>query len=229
MTTDLSTLQRRLNYQFQDINWLELALTHRSAKGAHNERLEFLGDALLGAWVAEQLFFRFPEADEGTLSRLRARVVKGTALAKIGHRLALGQYLRLGPGELKSGGHRRDSILADTVEALIGGVFCDGGAQAAESVMASLLGAEIEQLKIADAQKDPKTRLQEWLQRHGAELPVYRLLREWGEDHAPHFLVECEAVYQGKAFRAQAENTSRKRAEQNAAEQVLSSIEEQIG
>lgn len=213
-----------LNYRFHDSELAALALTHRSAGQPNNERLEFLGDALLGAFVAEMLFDAHPKASEGELSRLRAQLVNGQALAGIARELELGDALRLGPGELKSGGFRRDSILADAFEASLAAVFLDGGLEACRQVVRELFGERIAALRRSS--KDAKTRLQEWLQGRGHALPQYELVDSHGEDHAKVFDVRC-TVAEPLAFSAEASGSSRRLAEQDAAAVVLAHLIEQ--
>ena len=210
-----------LNYRFADPALAELALTHRSAGRPNNERLEFLGDALLGAIVAQMLFVAHPKASEGELSRLRAQLVSGAALAVLGKELALGDRLKLGPGELKSGGFRRDSIIADAVEATIAAVFLDGGFAACRDMVHGLFAARVAALHRSS--KDAKTRLQEWLQAQGHPLPHYELVASHGEDHAKVFDVRC-TVAEPEAFSAEASASSRRHAEQDAAERVLAQL-----
>jgi ribonuclease-3 len=198
------------------------ALTHRSAGGANNERLEFLGDAVLNLIAAEYLYGRYPRADEGTLSRLRARVVSGEPLARIAAALGVGDVLVLGPGELKTGGFRRESILADAFEALCGALYLDGGLEVARRAMLELLAPTLDALEPDAELKDPKTRLQEWLQARGLGLPVYSVESVAGEPHAQQFRVSCEVA--ALAARAEGEGSSRRRAEQVAAERLLEGL-----
>jgi ribonuclease-3 len=195
------------------------ALTHRSAGADHNERLEFLGDSILNCSVALLLYDAHPRADEGALSRLRASLVSGATLAQIANELGLGEYLRLGSGELKSGGFRRASILADALEALLGAIFLDSGFDAASAAVARIMGPRLADLPAAEALKDAKTRLQELLQAHGAALPTYTLAAVSGEPHAQTFTVNCEVT----AFQltAMGGGASRRLAEQLAAAKVL--------
>ena len=174
-----------LNYRFRDPALAQLALTHRSIGKPNNERLEFLGDALLGAIVAEMLYEVHPHASEGELSRLRAQLVNGQALAVVARELDLGDGLKLGPGELKSGGFRRDSILADAFEAMVAAVYLDGGFDACRETVRGLFAERIAALRRSS--KDAKTRLQEWLQAKGLPLPQYELVASHGEDHAKTF------------------------------------------
>ncbi len=168
MTLSLDRLERRLGYTFQDPDLMLLALTHRSFAGRNNERLEFLGDAILNFIIGEALYDHFPQAREGQLSRLRAKLVKGETLALLARSFELGDYLRLGSGELKSGGFRRESILADAMEALIGGIYLDAGMDAAKDRVMAWLGPQLRELTPVDTNKDPKTRLQEFLQARAA-------------------------------------------------------------
>lgn len=195
------------------------ALTHRSASGRNNERLEFLGDAVLNLLVAQMLFDRFPKAPEGELSRRRASLVSAEPLAAIAQQLGLGEELQLGSGELKTGGFRRQSILADALEAVIGAVYMDAGLEAARELVERLVAPQLERLPATDALKDPKTRLQEHLQSRGYALPHYLVERVEGEPHAQHFSVRCEVPELDLA--AQGEGSSRRRAEQEAAQRIL--------
>ena len=208
----------KLDYRFRDPALADLALTHRSAGRPNNERLEFLGDALLGAVVAEMLYDAHPRASEGELSRLRAQLVNGQALAALARELELGDGLKLGPGELKSGGFRRDSILADAFEAMIAAVYLDSGYEACREAVRGLFAQRIADLP--KSSKDAKTRLQEWLQARGLPLPVYELTGSHGEEHAKIFEVSC-SVAEPAVLRADASGPSRRAAEQDAAEIVL--------
>ena len=210
-----------LGYRFANPALAELALTHRSAGRPNNERLEFLGDALLGAIVAEMLFVAHPKASEGELSRLRAQLVSGAALAVLGRELELGDRLKLGPGELKSGGFRRDSILADAVEAMVAAVYLDGGFEACRDTVHGLFAARIAALHRSS--KDAKTRLQELLQAGGWPLPLYELTASHGEDHDKTFDVRC-AIGEPLAISVQSSAGSRRAAEQEAAEAVLAQL-----
>jgi ribonuclease-3 len=205
-------------YRFRDPGLATLALTHRSAGKPNNERMEFLGDALLGALVAELLFEAHPNASEGELSRLRAQLVNGQALAVIGRELELGDDLKLGPGELKSGGYRRESILADAFEALVAAVYFDDGYDACRQVVRRLFTPRVAEIKRSS--KDAKTRLQEWLQGRGLPLPIYELTDSYGEDHAKIFDVSC-TIDEPDPIRVEGRGGSRRAAEQDAAETVL--------
>jgi len=215
-------LKEMLGYEPRDLSWFEIALTHRSAGGANNERLEFLGDAVLSLVTAQYLFERFPEADEGTLSRLRARVVSGEFLAQCAAAARLGELLSLGPGELKTGGYRRESILADALEALSGALYLDGGLEAARRGMLRWLESGLPAEELPAELKDPKTRLQELLQARGLPLPRYSIESVEGELHAQQFRVRCEV--QAMAAVGVGEGSSRRRAEQAAAAGVLDQI-----
>jgi ribonuclease III len=208
---------------FRDPALLERALTHRSAASIHNERLEFLGDALVGAIVAEALYARWPKAAEGELTRARAELVRESSLAALARRLELGTRILLGPGEMKSGGHRRDSILADALEAVVGAIYLDAGFESCRAVVLPWFAEAIDALppphKLG---KDAKTRLQEWLQARQLPLPTYTLLSESGEDHAKLFRTEC--ALSEPPLRCEGEAGSRRASEQIAAEAVLQVI-----
>lgn len=212
-------LAKVLTHEPRDIELYRAALTHRSASGRNNERLEFLGDGVLNLLAAELLYARFPLAPEGDLSRLRAGLVSEAPLAKIALQLGLGEQLQLGSGELKTGGFRRESILADGLEALIGAVYLDAGIEAARVWVVGLLQQPLAELPQADALKDPKTRLQEYLQARALPLPIYHVAQVQGEAHAQHFAVRCElATLAAVTF---GEGSSRRRAEQRAAAEML--------
>ncbi|TWT20066.1 ribonuclease III [Luteimonas marina] len=204
---------------FADPGLLEQALTHRSAGAPHNERLEFLGDAVLGLVVAEALYARWPKADEGSLTRARAELVRESALAAVARRLEVGERLVLGPGEMKSGGHRRDSILSDALEAVIGAIYLDAGFEACRRVVLSLFEDAVSAVPASKVGKDAKTRLQEWLQARQKPLPQYELQAEAGEEHARVFVVRC--VLSDPEAAAEGEGGSRRAAEQAAAAGVL--------
>lgn len=203
-----------LGYEFTEPTWLQRALTHRSHGRNHNERLEFLGDSVLSLVIAEALFDRFPGLAEGDLSRLRAQLVRGETLATLARALDLGAHLALGEGESRSGGHDRDSILADALEAVFGAVLKDGGLDAARRVILGLYEAKIRGLDPDHVEKDPKTRLQEFLQKRGLPVPVYETLEVSGEAHEQWFVVECRIA--GSAV-AEGEGANRRQAEQDAA------------
>lgn len=223
MTSAADWAERALGYRFQDAALLDRALTHRSAGGAHNERLEFLGDAVLALVAAELLHAQWPQADEGELSRRRARLVRRDTLELLGRQLAIGEHLRLGSGELRTGGHERGSILGNALEAVFGAVYLDGGWSAAAPVIGALLRRP-EVLATASGElRDPKTRLQELLQARGLDLPVYELKAVAGVAHARHFEVSCRLG--SPPLEVQGEGTSRRGAEQVAASRAL----EQLG
>jgi ribonuclease-3 len=217
----LDKLTRHLDYSFSDESLLETALTHRSVTQNNNERLEFLGDAVLGMVIAEELFKRFPGASEGELSRLRASMVRGDTLAEIARSFELGDVVRLGPGELKSGGFRRKSILADAFEAILGAIYLDGGFDNCRNIILKQFSSRLDATSPETARKDPKTRLQEYLQASQQPLPAYEVVDITGEAHAQTFTVECK-VEGMEAVRAQ--GSSRRKAEQAAAEMILESL-----
>ena len=215
-------LRERLGYEPRDPGLFRAALTHRSASGPNNERLEFLGDAVLNLVVARHLYGCFPDATEGDLSRLRSRVVSREPLAAVAADLTLGDTLQLGSGELKSGGFRRQSILADALEAVFGALYLDGGLEAATAVIVRLFAARIAALPEAATLKDAKTRLQEYLQSRSLPLPRYEVLGVEGEDHAQSFTVSCEVP--ALEARTQGRGSSRRRAEQEAAERMMETL-----
>lgn len=217
----LDALQKRLGYRFVDVSLLARALTHRSAARDHNERLEFLGDAVIGVVVASAFFDRFPQANEGELSRLRAGVVSGVSLAGIARSLKLSDCLILGESERKSGGRNRDSILADTLEALAGAILMDSSLSGARTVVSGWLQSMIEGSTL-DIVIDAKTRLQEWLQARGEPLPEYVVTSVSGEDHAQCFQVQCKLGERG--ITTEASGSARRRAEQTAAELMLDEL-----
>lgn len=212
-------LYKTLQYRFSDVDLLRQALTHRSATGSNNERLEYLGDAILDFVISAALFKARPEATEGDLSRLRSSLVKDTALAEIATELGMGVHLILGGGERKTGGHRRESILADTLEAIFGAIFLDNGYEAARIVIEHIYAMRLEQLPDAEDLRDPKTRLQEWLQARQMSLPSYDLQNVTGEEHRQRFEVSC--AVSGVATMTNGSSTSRRKAEQKAASKML--------
>lgn len=220
----LERLQKHLGYQFQDIRLLQRALTHRSASAENNERLEFLGDALLGFHIAETLYHQHADADEGSLSRMRAHLVRRDTLAKVGRELELGQWLQLGPGELRTGGHSRSSTLADAVEAVIAAVYLDGGIQPALALIDRMLASRVAKASPERQGKDPKTRLQEWLQGRRYALPLYEVLEITGEAHDQSFRVAC--ILSDLELRCEGEGNSRRKAEQQAAANMLERLGE---
>ncbi len=220
---DLDWLERRFGFRARDAELIARALTHRSAPGPDNERLEFLGDAVLSFIVAEMLYVEYGSADEGDLSRFRAALVSGEALADVAETLAIGERLRLGPGELRSGGFRRRSILADAFEALLGAIYLEGGVDAARGVVERLWRPRLQALRETPPPKDPKTRLQEWLQGRGLPLPLYTVESIGGEPHSQVFSVQCTVA--SANIITDGRGSSRRRAEQLAAERALAQLE----
>ncbi len=214
-------LYSKIGYQFNDQSLLELALTHRSAKGEHNERLEFLGDSILSLVIADALFHQFVKVQEGDLSRMRSTLVRGQTLAELARDFSLGDYLRLGPGELKSGGYRRDSILADAVEAIIGAVYLDSDLETCRQVVLGWYEKRLAKIKPGASQKDPKTQLQELLQGNKKPLPVYTVVDVKGQAHNQEFTVCCQIEGFDDVV---AKGTSRRKAEQQAASMVLKQL-----
>ena len=211
-------------HAFRDAALLTQALTNRSAGSPHNERLEFLGDALVNQFVAEVLYLHWPKADEGALTRARAELVRESALAGIARELQLGGRLVLGPGEMKTGGHRRDSILADAVEAVVAAIYLDAGFEACRAAMLPWFEPLIAALPPPNKLgKDAKTRLQEWLQARQHALPIYALVEESGDDHARIFRVSCTLAE--PAMCSEGEGSSRRAAEQQAARAALLRLE----
>ncbi|MFB9143606.1 ribonuclease III [Vibrio artabrorum] len=222
MNSPIDKLERKIGYQFNDADLIHLALTHRSAAGKHNERLEFLGDSILSFVIADDLYHRFPKVNEGDMSRMRATLVRGHTLAELGREFELGDYLKLGPGELKSGGFRRDSILADAVEAIIGAIYLDSDTEMVRSIILSWYQSRLDAIQPGVSQKDPKTRLQEFLQGRRNPLPVYTVTNIKGEAHNQEFTVECEVAGVDKPVIGK--GTSRRKAEQAAAETALEQL-----
>lgn len=218
-----ATLLKKINYQFKDVALLVQALTHRSHSNKHNERLEFLGDSILNFVVASLLYDKFKTLDEGSLSRLRANLVNQTALAEIANGLNLSNHLRLGEGELKSGGFRRPSILSDTLEAIFGAVFLDGGYDQAKNVITTLYQDKINNIDPKSQGKDSKTLLQELLQGRKLNLPVYTVLSTQGAAHDQLFNIQCNVADLGVTTTAN--GSSRRSAEQAAAQLAIESIQ----
>ena len=216
-------LSQRLGYQFSNVELLQQALTHRSAAKQHNERLEFLGDAVLGMVVAQALFKRFPTVPEGKLTRMRSTLVKGDTLAELGREADVGELLKLGPGELKSGGHRRSSIIADAMEAILGAIYLEAGLEATTEVILRLWQSRIDKLDPNEHPKDAKTRLQEFLQSRKLPLPVYEVVDISGKDHDQTFVVHCQIESLGKPMKGK--GTSRRKAEQQAARNALEKLD----
>lgn len=223
MIKPVSELARRIGHSFSDESLFELALTHRSCGKKNNERLEFLGDSILNFVIADDLFQRFPQAKEGDLSRLRARLVKGVTLSEVARELGLGDYLRLGSGELKSGGYRRDSILADAVEAIIGAIYLDTDMETARGFVLTWYQQRLENIDLNESLKDSKTRLQEFLQSRRLALPTYELINVEGEAHAQTFYIDCRV--EGLANVAKGVGSSRRQAEQEAAKNALTALQ----
>ena len=222
MTSPLQRLERKIGYKFNDEGFLKLALTHRSANGTHNERLEFLGDSILSFVVADELYHRFPKVDEGDMSRMRATLVRGHTLAELGREFELGDYLFLGPGELKSGGFRRDSILADAVEAIIGGIYLDSDTEVIRGIILAWYKTRLDSIEPGVSQKDPKTRLQEYLQGRRKPLPTYTVTKIKGEAHNQEFTIEC--IVAGLDEPVIGKGSSRRKAEQSAADIALGQV-----
>lgn len=218
----IEKLQKNIGYHFKDSQLLQTALTHKSHSGAHNERIEFLGDSILNAVIAVHLVKYFPELDEGVLSRTRASLVKGESLAAIAKGLDLGECLQLGAGELKSGGHKRASILADALEALIGAVYLESGFERAEQFVLNLFSKKLEKDAIYSLDKDPKSQLQEYLQAQKMNLPSYEVFKIEGKDHEQIFTVICKVEALGLDAKVKAAN--RKTAERKVAEKILQKI-----
>ena len=216
---NLARLQKLLGYQFNDQALLKQALTHRSAATAHNERLEFLGDAVLSLVIADALYHRFPKQNEGDLSRMRATLVRGQTLAELALEFELSDHIVLGQGELKSGGFRRESTLADAVEALIGAVYLEAGVERARELVLSWYQGRLDAIEPGINQKDAKTRLQEYLQGKHLPLPDYEVVNIRGAAHKQEFTVKC--TVSGMDSPVIALGSSRRKAEQAAAQQVL--------
>ena len=219
-----SWLEKTLNYRFADSGLFARALTHRSAAGTNNERLEFLGDAVLDFVISEAVFELRPDASEGDLSKLRSSLVKDASLAQIAGELGLGEHLILGSGERKTGGHRRESILADALEAIFGAVYLDTGFDAACEVIERVFEQRLQSLPNAEDLRDPKTRLQEWLQGNKMSLPEYELTSVTGKAHAQRFAVTC--TVDEMSHTTEGNSTTRRKAEQQAARRMLAFIQE---
>lgn len=225
MSESHNRLLNKLGYQFNDNNLFELALSHRSVGARNNERLEFLGDSIVNFLMAEALFHRFPQCDEGELSQMRAQLVKGKTLAEIAREFEIGEHLKLGQGEMKSGGFRRASILADVVEALIGAIYLDSNMDVCRERVLSWYATRLEGIAAKGSHKDAKTNLQELLQSRKKKLPVYRLLNTSGDDHQQHFEVLCD-IPGFSDFKG--EGSSRRNAEQMAAEKALERLKVEL-
>lgn len=218
-------LSKKLQYEFNDAALLRQALTHRSIGARNNERLEFLGDGALNFIIASEIYRLKPQYREGQLSRLRANLVRGVTLAEVAREIGLGDYLKLGSGELKSGGFNRDSILADALEAILGAVYIDSDFETLQRVVCHLFSSRLSNLPEDEPQKDPKTRLQEYLQARKLPLPVYELVDTRGQDHQRTFFVM--ARIEQLDLQVTAQGSSRRRAEQAAASDALTTLENQ--
>lgn len=217
-------LNKIIQYQFNNPELLETALRHRSAGSNNNERLEFIGDSILGFVISDILFAKFPDVDEGSLTRRRAHLVKGDSLAAIAAGMELGEYLALGSGEMKSGGHRRGSILADALEAIIGAIYLDGGIEPSRKFIQMIYADKLSNLDELQDQKDPKTRLQEMLQGKNMTLPTYNVTSIEGNPPSQHFSVICELKDMDKTVSG--EGKSRRKAEQDAASRAIKLLTE---
>ena len=215
-------LKDSLDYQFNDARLLELSLTHRSAPGDNNERLEFLGDAVLDFVISEVVFRSHPLAPEGDLSRLRASLVSDASLAQLAADLGIGDHIILGSGERKTGGHRRESILADAIEAIFGAVYLDAGFAASKNVIETAFGERLQVFPDVESLRDPKTRLQEWLQARQMGLPDYELVKVSGEAHRQMFEIKCSV--NGAEVATTGAGTTRRNAEQQSAESMLTQL-----
>ena len=218
----MKKLQKNISYQFSDIELLSKALTHRSVSKQNNERLEFLGDSVLGSIISEELYSRHSNIDEGQLSRLRSHLVRGNTLANLAKKLDISKNLRLGQGELKSGGFRRESILADTFEAILGAIFLDSDYLTVKKVVLNLFSDLLNEVKSEESLKDFKTQLQEMLQKKGYALPKYELIQTKGKDHNAVFYVSCHV----EALKIKVEKNAKsiKRAEQACAQSIIEEI-----
>ena len=212
-------LSKRLNYRFENRELLQQSLTHRSAGNPHNERLEYLGDSILGFIMARYLYDKFPELPEGKLTRMRSSLVKGETLAGIAREMQLGEVIRLGPGEMKSGGFSRDSILSDAVEAVIGALYLEAGIEKTEEMVLMWFESRLTVLDPDYHPKDNKTRLQEYMQGKRLPLPEYQVIQITGKSHNQRFFVSCKI--QELDVPVEGEGTSRRKAEQDAAQKVI--------
>lgn len=218
----LVALQKQINYSFKNIDLLIHALTHRSANKIHNERLEYLGDSILSYVIAEALFERFPKVDEGDLSQMRSSLVCGETLAKMGQNFNIGDSMILGPGELKSGGHRRESIISDAVEAIIGAIYLDSDIQTIKQLILAWYQTRLVQIQPGIKQKDSKTRLQEYLQGQRQNRPVYLIVEVIGDDHDQEFVVQCKLDNDDNQYLGRGVN--RRKAEQAAAQMAIDKL-----
>ncbi|WP_343126698.1 ribonuclease III [Buchnera aphidicola] len=222
-TIMLDTLQKFLGYHFINKNLLFHALTHRSASIQHNERLEFLGDSILSFIIAKALYHYFPNINEGGMSRIRATLVKGNTLAEIASEFSLGGFLQLGQGEKKSGGFKRESILANTMEAIIASIFLDSNINITEKIVLKWYHKRFKKISLYSIQKDPKTKLQEYLQSKHLPLPLYYISHVYGEAHNQIFTISCEI--KGLKNPLIGIGVSRRKAEQDAAQHALNKLE----
>ncbi|MCI0399927.1 MAG: ribonuclease III [Gammaproteobacteria bacterium] len=223
MSASIARLCESLGHDFQDRGLLREALTHRSAGNKNNERLEYLGDALLGFIIADALYQRFPNATEGELTRLRATLVRRDTLASLARELDIGSYLKLGGGELKSGGWRRDSILSNALEAMIGAIYLDAGIVVCRERVCRLFEASLASTSLERVAKDPKTELQEYLQARQLPLPSYKVITVEGQAHEKIFTIQCEVAGLNESILAH--GPSKQRAEQSAARKVLAQLQ----
>ncbi|WP_111979114.1 ribonuclease III [Algibacillus agarilyticus] len=221
-TKSYDPLQKVIDYQFNNIELLAQALTHRSAKGSHNERLEYLGDSILSFVIADALYRKFPTCAEGDLSRMRSTLVRGETLTKMASDFSIGEYLVLGPGEMKSGGHRRSSTLEDAIEAIIGAIYLDSNLMTTQQIILQWYKVQLDEIKPGQSQKDSKTRLQEWLQHRKHPLPDYNVDNISGKEHNQTFTVSCVVEALNETYVGT--GTSRRKAEQNAARKALETL-----
>jgi ribonuclease III len=224
MKNDYTALYRKIGYTFTNVALLHQALSHRSYGAQNNERLEFLGDSIVNMVIAHALFHKFPNAPEGDLSRVRASLVKGEMLAQIAHDLNLGEHLNLGQGELKSGGFRRASILADALEAIFAAISLDSDLATCHKIILNIYSSRLENLSIAQQIKDPKTELQEYMQRKKRELPRYYLQKILGDEHNQIFYVTCEV----HTIQTTGHGETRRKAEQMAADEALQMLNKSV-
>ena len=222
---DRTELEKEIGYTFKDSELLTRALTHRSFGGNNNERLEYLGDSILGFIIAEALYVQFPQSHEGDLTRMRAKLVRQQTLASVARLLNLHQHVLLGSGELKSGGYDRDSILSDTLEAIIGATYLDAGFEQARSMIHHLFKNLLNQISPQNI-KDSKTRLQELLQKLNRPLPIYNMIKQEGDAHNLQFTIECVIPHQSDVKSFHGKGHSKRIAEQNAAKLALSDFNE---
>jgi ribonuclease-3 len=215
----IKKLCKKLGYTFNNVALITEAITHRSKHTINNERLEFLGDSILGYVISSELFRCFPDSTEGELTRGRAMLVKGETLAELALDMELGEFLQLGPGELKSGGYRRKSILSDAMEAIIGAIYIDGGLEPARQYILSLYDTKLKSISLEKVRKDPKTQLQEYMQSLKCPLPDYEVVATSGSDHEQEFEVSCTISGLPKPIKGA--GSSRRKAEQDAAKKVL--------